>query len=534
MMKPENQIEVFAPGPRAIEQRKGEALALEGSASPDLVAYGIVLRKRRWTIVTLAAFLFTAVLIFTLRETPLYDAKALLEIEKENPNIVTAADLFEIDNVTNTYLETQYKVLESDSIARSVIHDLQLDERPEFNPPRHWWSLAPPLPETGRTAAAGGTPEPDSDGVFNALKTYQDRLDVEPVKQSRLVEVTFESRDPALAAEIVNSISENYINHNHFSGLLEMILPLSLMLALYYAQKSRRHPRARSRGEFFSGLGRPDLLKCLLLLLASIVILLGIVFSLSRMGMISMLASLALLALIIWFGRRRNPQPLGFILALLLCGAAGAAWLGASPVVRHFQALSHDDPLERATEGRRALWADTVQLIRARPWTGSGLGCFEIAFTRFQSVELDYTLDHAHNDFLEFAAELGIPAAALLFVALFWVEARSLQAGLLARSSLSRAHALGAFAGAGALLVHSLADFNLQIPANALVFCSLLGMGYAVSLEARALEHSESRARRIEAESPREARAPEVSASPRVAGQIEAPVKFSINASRSG
>lgn len=213
-MKPENQIQVFAPGSRALERRKGAAIEAEGAGSPNLVAYGIVLRKRRWTVVTLAAFLFTAVLIFTLRETPLYDAKALLEIEKENPNIVTAADLFEIDNVTNTYLETQYKVLESDSIARRVIHDLALDERPEFNPPRHWWSLGPPRELAARAAAVAGTPQPDSNGVFHALKTYQNRLDVEPVKQSRLVEVTFESRDPVLAAEIVNSISENYINQN--------------------------------------------------------------------------------------------------------------------------------------------------------------------------------------------------------------------------------------------------------------------------------------------------------------------------------
>ena len=212
-MKPDNGIEVLQPGARAIARRKPEALLPAAVESPDFVAYGIVLRKRRWTVITLAAFLFAAVLIVTLKETPLYEAKALVEIEKENPNIVTAADLFEIDNVSNTFLETQYKVLQSDSIARRVIRDLSLDQRPEFNPPRHWWSLG------SRQAAAQASlspsaPQPDSDGVYNALKTYQDRLDIEPVKQSRLVEVSFESRDPVLAAEIVNSVAENYINQN--------------------------------------------------------------------------------------------------------------------------------------------------------------------------------------------------------------------------------------------------------------------------------------------------------------------------------
>lgn len=213
-MKPENGIEVFQPGAHGIERRRAEALAPLGPESPNLVAYGIVLRKRRWTVVTLAAFVFAAVLILTLKETPLYQAKALLEIEKENPNIVTAADLFEIDNVTNTYLETQYKVLESDSLSRRVIQDLQLDERVEFNPPRHWWSLGSRPHESSEAEVAAGSPQPDSDGVYSALKTFQDRLDVEPVKQSRLVEVTFESRDPVLAARIVNSLADNYINQN--------------------------------------------------------------------------------------------------------------------------------------------------------------------------------------------------------------------------------------------------------------------------------------------------------------------------------
>lgn len=213
-MKPEHSIEVFQPGSRAVEARKAQALEPSGTDSPNLVAYGIVLRKRRWTVVTLAAFIFAAVLIATLKEKPLYEAKALLEIEKENPNIVTAADLFEIDNVTNTYLETQYKVLESDSISRRVIHDLQLDERAEFNPPPHWWSLGSRPRESEDATLTPGTPEPDSDGVGSALKIFQDRLDVEPVKQSRLVEVTFESRDPALAAEVVNSLAENYIDQN--------------------------------------------------------------------------------------------------------------------------------------------------------------------------------------------------------------------------------------------------------------------------------------------------------------------------------
>src|SRR5271170_1854226 len=218
-MQTENRIEILQPGARVIERRRTAVLATfeaEPLESPDLLSYWTLLRKRRWTVLAILLFVFTTVLIATLKETPLYQAKALIEIEKEDPNIVTASDLFEIDNVTNTFLETQYKVLESESLSRRVIRDLSLDQLREFNPPRHWWSLArlKASPSPASLHVPPGTPTPDSDAVYNALKTFEDRLDVEPLKQSRLVEVTFESQDSVLSARIVNSLASNYIDQN--------------------------------------------------------------------------------------------------------------------------------------------------------------------------------------------------------------------------------------------------------------------------------------------------------------------------------
>src|SRR6202142_3070688 len=218
-MEPERSIEIIGPVPRGTGRWRRKPLAafeVEPDESPSLLAYWIVLRKRRWTALALLAFTFAAVLIATLKETPLYEAKTLIEIEKENPNIVTTADLFEIDNVSNTFLETQYKVLESQSLSRRVIRDLQLDERAEFNPPRHWWSLPEGNPGSNQAGMEGAAEplRPDSDGVYNALKTFKDRLDIEPVKQSRLVEVTFESQDSVLSARILNNLASNYIDQN--------------------------------------------------------------------------------------------------------------------------------------------------------------------------------------------------------------------------------------------------------------------------------------------------------------------------------
>ena len=212
-MERENSIEILPPGPRALEKRRAEVLALkaEPAASVNLLSYWIVLRKRRWTVFAVLAVIFAVDVIATVKEKPLYEAKALIEIERENPNIPTAEDLFEIDNVSNTFLETQYKVLESESVLRRVVRELHLDQLGIQSAA----ALVVAASERrnllyGRSTA----PRPDTEAVHNALKTLADRLSVDPVKQSRLVEVSFESQDPVLAARIVNGIASNYVDQN--------------------------------------------------------------------------------------------------------------------------------------------------------------------------------------------------------------------------------------------------------------------------------------------------------------------------------
>jgi O-antigen ligase len=281
----------------------------------------------------------------------------------------------------------------------------------------------------------------------------------------------------------IGSATGTYVNHNHFAGLLEMIFPLALGLAYYHAQKAWRHSRQSFVRDFLHQLGHPEMLKSLLLLLVATVLFLATVFSLSRMGMISMVASLGVMGAVLCTGRNRSLFAAALILILLASGVAAALWVGVAPVVEHFGQLPRNEAPSQSSEGRIALWGDTLKLIGAHPWTGVGLGCFEVAFTTVQSIQLTYVADHAHNDYLELAAELGLPAAVLLFSLLFWLVSRILRASRRARSSLIRALALGSLGGTSALLVHSAADFNLYIPANGLVFAVLLGMGYAMSLE---------------------------------------------------
>jgi O-antigen ligase len=281
----------------------------------------------------------------------------------------------------------------------------------------------------------------------------------------------------------IGSATGTYVNHNHFAGLLEMILPLALGLSFYYWQSARRGSRRHTWRSTVANLGNPEIVKCFLFLLAAAILLLAIVFSFSRMGMISMLVSLGTMAAVVWIGKRRSRLPAALILLFITGGIAAAAWVGVGPVVEHFEQLSENDPLAGG-EGRVALWRDALALIREHPWTGVGLGCFEHAFTRVRSVQLTYVADHAHNDYLDAAAELGIPCAAILFGLFIWLVFRMLRASIRTRSSLTRSLALGSLGGTSALLVHSLADFNLHIPANALVFSVIMGLGCSMSSDA--------------------------------------------------
>jgi len=186
--------------------------------SPDLLAYLRVIRKRRWMILTIFFVVFTLVLIGTLSQTPIYRARTLLEIQKENPNILSVQELFELEAVSDTYLETQFKILQSDSLARRVVDQLGLVRHKEFNPPKPWWSFGGETePKAGATqtfAVGDAASAQDPAAYQRTLETFGRRLSVNPVRRSRLVELDFESQDPALAAQVVNTLAANYVEQS--------------------------------------------------------------------------------------------------------------------------------------------------------------------------------------------------------------------------------------------------------------------------------------------------------------------------------
>ena len=257
-----------------------------------------------------------------------------------------------------------------------------------------------------------------------------------------------------------------YVNPNHFAGLLEMLLPLALASAAWHwdgAERGEKAESSRAAAVFFAALA---------LLMAA-----GIFASHSRMGMLSAAAGAALAAGAWTFsahGRRRRMR------AAALAGALAAAalfalWIGPEPVVARFRHAAKD------SGSRIDLWRESAALVRARPLLGAGWGAYPHLYPQVQATQLEFAVEHAHNDYLELATEFGIPGAALLVALAACVAARALAVAWRDLEDRSAYQALGAACGIAALGVHSVADFNLRLPANALIFSALLGRAWAAA-----------------------------------------------------
>ena len=146
-------------------------------------------------------------------------------------------------------------------------------------------------------------------------------------------------------------------------------------------------------------------------------------------------------------------------LAILLAGAMFS-----------FSALHFKD------EPRFAIWRDAVPVARSYALTGCGLGSFESALHPFKKSAPLARYDFAHNDYLQLFVELGVIGSTLL-LALLLLTARSVWRTTRAGHGDRRAVAIACGGAIAAVAVHSLADFNLYIPANAMACAWVLGIG---------------------------------------------------------
>ena len=182
----------------------------EVKGAPELLTFWHILQKRYRIILLTLFVILTGVLVGTLLQTPIYRAKALIEFEEEDGRVPTLQEVFDIERISNTYLETQYKILQSESLSQRVIDELRLETHEEFNKEARRASTAEKGVTTQGTATKESLNQRGPKVNAKVLKAFQGRLHIAPVLNSRLVAISFESQDPQIAADAVNSLTANY------------------------------------------------------------------------------------------------------------------------------------------------------------------------------------------------------------------------------------------------------------------------------------------------------------------------------------
>ncbi|MFP1645472.1 O-antigen ligase family protein [Pontitalea aquivivens] len=252
------------------------------------------------------------------------------------------------------------------------------------------------------------------------------------------------------------AVTGTFVSRNAFATFLGMGATLGLALLLGGRGQSARGgwlvPSLVTRAALWATLG---------------IVLLALLGTQSRMGLVATVAGLALVALAMPGGRRRGTGWAGLGGFALLLFVAGAGL--ADRAILMVGDAAH----------RLELWRQVAAMIRARPWTGYGLDAFAPAFELHHRPVLEPGLiwDHAHSVYLTLWAEMGLIAGSLPPLA------GLLAARRLVRLRLARpGDSLLPVAGLGALCVaavHSLADFSLEVQGNVLLLLSILALGLA-------------------------------------------------------
>jgi O-antigen ligase len=257
--------------------------------------------------------------------------------------------------------------------------------------------------------------------------------------------------------------------------------------AVYYFQiwqENRRRHRHASREK-----AGAEGFQAVVYVFLVIVILAALIFSRSRGGILAVLVSLLIMALLVQLRVRRKSWLVG-LLAFVALVAGYSIWIGLGPVLSRFEQLgAGKQEFDIAT--RIAFSKDALGIVRDYPWTGTGLGTFAIAFRHYQTAWVQYFVEHTHNDFVEFATDSGIPGAALLFLPIVYLLVRMVVVFFRDPRRYRSSVLLGCIGSVLAILIHSSMDFNLQIPANALTLAVVLGIGYKAACVEPLMEPSE-------------------------------------------
>ncbi len=257
-------------------------------------------------------------------------------------------------------------------------------------------------------------------------------------------------RTPRMGGWIYGS----YVNHNHYAGLMELLIPIPLVISLCRLAGERERIAAGVAAAIMTG---------------------TIFLSGSRGGMLAILVEFAVVGVLL--ARQKSAVRIAIgvgAFAIVLIGLL--TWLGGKELTERVSSVGMEARSEISGGMRVTIDRDAFHMFRNKPVLGWGLGTFPVVYPQFRTFYTNFFVNQAHNDYLQLLAEMGILGFAAMgwfLIVLYRNALRKIGNWI---SDLSGAVTLACTLGMTGILVHSLFDFNLQIPANAAlfyVFCTL-------------------------------------------------------------
>lgn len=188
-----------------------------------LLDYLRVLHKRRWTAITAFLLVFGSVTVYTFTTTPVFSARVQILIENENPNVVKFEEVYDQNKGTSDYYQTQYRLLQSRILARRTLDAEKLWDLYAGTDTSSGMSLSPIVwARASFKFVQELFTEPPAEAPADTENAIQSRtidaflggLTVAPVRNSRLVDVTYRSSDPRLSSRVANALAKQYIEQN--------------------------------------------------------------------------------------------------------------------------------------------------------------------------------------------------------------------------------------------------------------------------------------------------------------------------------
>ncbi len=267
-----------------------------------------------------------------------------------------------------------------------------------------------------------------------------------------------------------------FVNRNHAAAYLNLCLACALGFLIWV----RERPKV---GGVFDSLDRGTQL--LLAFVFAAACGAGVILSLSRGAAVASLGG-AIALLILAPRMREDPGYRNTILAAVCMGLAVAFWLGGGSALGE---RFHD--LTQTTEGTRGRWEHWRDASQAIPdfWkTGSGLGTYRYVYQPYEHRYVDGWFYHAENQYLEAVIEAGVPGLILVVAMISLLLWRMVQGLRETHSPLGYGVGVACVYGLVATLIHAVSDFNLYMPANAILAAVLAGLGYGL-VDTRANHH---------------------------------------------